>query len=120
VIIENTQAIEMCNIYRDILSGTMDAFASVISNNVNIVMKLLTVVTLIMNIPVLIASFWGMNTGVPFEGKAWGFWAVIGIAAVVTAIVSYFIIRATSSIKIDSVKKTAHRTRSRKQDQSKE
>jgi Mg2+ and Co2+ transporter CorA len=82
-------------------------------------MKLLTVVTLIMNIPVLIASFWGMNTGVPFEGKQWGFYVVLGIAAVVTAIVSYFIIRATSSIKIDSVKKT-HHARSRKQDQSKE
>ena len=105
VIIENSQAIEMCNIYRDILSGTMDAFASVISNNVNIVMKLLTIVTLIISIPTLIASLWGMNVTVPFEAVgAWGFWAVIGIAVVVTAVSSFFIIQATSSIKIDAPK----------------
>jgi magnesium transporter len=58
VIIENKQAIEMCNIYRDILSGTMDAFASIISNNLNIVMKLLTSLTVIIAIPTLIASLW--------------------------------------------------------------
>ena len=51
VIIENKQAIEMCTIYRDILSGTMDAFASVISNNLNIVMKLLTSITIMLTIP---------------------------------------------------------------------
>ena len=51
VIVENKQAIEMCNIYRDILSGTMDAFASVISNNLNIVMKLMTSITIIISIP---------------------------------------------------------------------
>ena len=51
VIIENKQAIEMSNIYRDILSGTMDAFASVISNNLNIVMKLLAAVTIVLTSP---------------------------------------------------------------------
>ena len=61
VIIENKQAIEMCTIYRDILSGTMDAFASVISNNLNIVMKFLTSVTIILAVPTLLASLWGMN-----------------------------------------------------------
>ena len=80
VIIENKQAIEMCNIYRDILSGTMDAFASVISNNLNIVMKLLTALTIVISIPTLIASLWGMNVGVPFAGEAHGFWIVSGIA----------------------------------------
>ena len=61
VIIENKQAIEMCTIYRDILSGTMDAFASVISNNLNIVMKVLTLITIILTIPTIVASLWGMN-----------------------------------------------------------
>ncbi|MDD4315768.1 MAG: magnesium transporter CorA family protein [Clostridia bacterium] len=84
VAIENRQAQEMCNIYRDILSGTMDAYASVISNNLNIVMKLLTSLTVILAIPTLIASLWGMNTGVPFEGKLWGFFAVVVFSLIMT------------------------------------
>ena len=60
VIIENKQAIEMANIYSGILSGTMDAFASVISNNLNIVMKFLATVTIVMSIPTMVASFYGM------------------------------------------------------------
>ncbi|WP_296879300.1 magnesium transporter CorA family protein, partial [Thomasclavelia sp.] len=60
VMIEIHQAIEMCNIYSNILSGTMDAFASVISNNLNIVMKVLTVITIVMAIPNIIFSFYGM------------------------------------------------------------
>ncbi len=79
VIIENKQAIEMCTIYRDILSGTMDAFASVISNNLNIVMKILTLITIIMTIPTIIASLWGMNVAVPFGSSPFGFWIVLGI-----------------------------------------
>lgn len=84
VAIENRQAQEMCNIYRDILTGTMDAFASVISNNLNIVMKLLTSLTVILAIPTLVASLWGMNTGVPWEGKLWGFFVVFGISLILT------------------------------------
>ena len=90
VIIENKQAIEMCNIYRDILSGTMDAFASVISNNLNIVMKMLASITIVMSIPTIVASFFGMNTGVPWEGNNFGFFIVIGISfalAGITALV---------------------------------
>ena len=60
-IIENKQAIEMAKIYSDILSGTMDTYASIISNNLNAVMKILTSVTFILAIPTLIASIWGMN-----------------------------------------------------------
>lgn len=62
VLIELHQAIEMCNIYSNILSGTMDAFASVISNNLNIVMKVLTVITIVMSIPNMVFGFYGMNT----------------------------------------------------------
>ena len=59
--VENRQAIEMANIYSDIQSGMMDAFASVISNNLNIVLKQLTIITIMLMIPTLIASFFGMN-----------------------------------------------------------
>ncbi|MGN0771578.1 MAG: magnesium transporter CorA family protein [Christensenellales bacterium] len=91
VAIDTKQAIEMCSIYRDILSGTMDAYASVISNNLNIVMKVLTSVTLIISIPTLIASFFGMNTGVPFEGKSWGFWIVVGISGIVSTLLALYL-----------------------------
>ena len=63
VLIEIKQAIEMSNIYLSILSGTMDAFASVISNNLNIVMKVLTSITIVMAIPTMIFSYYGMNIG---------------------------------------------------------
>jgi magnesium transporter len=73
VIIENKQAIEMANIYSSILSGTMDAYASVISNNLNIVMKFLTSFTIILSIPTMVASFFGMNVDVPFENNPHAF-----------------------------------------------
>ncbi len=111
VVIETRQAMEMCNIYRDILSGTMDAYASVISNNVNIVMKLLTVITIIITIPTLVASIWGMNVRVPFEDMAGGFWIVLGIAVVITAVISFFLIRATNSIRIKPPRQVKRRRR---------
>ncbi len=80
VIIENKQAIEMCAIYRDIMSGTMDAFSSIISNNLNIVMKILTSLTVVISAPMLVASLWGMNVPVPFAGSPYGFVIVLGIA----------------------------------------
>jgi magnesium transporter len=67
VLTENKQAIEMANIYSSILTGTMDAFASVISNNLNIVMKRLTIVSIALMIPTLIYSFYGMNVALPFQ-----------------------------------------------------
>ena len=88
VIIENKQAIEMAAIYREILTGTMDAFASVISNNLNIVMKLLTSITIIMAVPTMVASLWGMNVPVPFQYVSTGFYVVLGIALVITAVVA--------------------------------
>ena len=99
LIIENKQAIEMCNIYSNILSGTMDAFASIISNNVNLVMKLLTIITIILTVPTLIASFWGMNVPVPFEKNSLGFWIVVGIAVVVTLGVAFVLVKRTNRLK---------------------
>ncbi len=93
VIVENKQAIEMCQIYMDILSGTMDAFASVISNNLNIVMKLLTSITIILTIPTIIASLWGMNVPVPFTNNPFGFWIVMAIALCVSIFGVLFMIK---------------------------
>ena len=77
----------MANIYSNILSGTMDAYASVISNNLNIVMKVLSVITIVMSIPTMIASFYGMNVaGIPFADHPFGFWIIVGIALVITFI----------------------------------
>jgi magnesium transporter len=80
VVIENRQAIEMANIYSDILSGMMDAFASVISNNLNVVMKQLASITIILMIPTLVASMYGMNVPNNFEQSKWGFVVVILIS----------------------------------------
>ena len=91
VIIENKQAIEMANIYSNILSGTMDAFASVISNNLNIVMKFLTTITIVMSVPNIVFSAYGMNVnskGMPFASSPFGFWIAILIAAVICLIVA--------------------------------
>ena len=93
VIIENKQAIEMANIYSDILSGTMDAFASVISNNLNIVMKFLSAITIVMSIPTIISGFYGMNvneTGMPFAGSPWGFPIIILFAVMVSICVAFW------------------------------
>ena len=85
VIIEVEQAIEMSNIYSNILSGTMDAFASIISNNLNIVMKVLTSITILMAIPTMVSSFYGMNvSGLPFPN----FGSVVIVVVVLTSLVA--------------------------------
>lgn len=92
VIIENKQAIEMANIYSGILSGTMDAFASVISNNQNVVMKFLATITMVMSIPTMVASFYGMNVnsrGMPFADSPYGFAIVLGLTLVLTLLVAW-------------------------------
>ena len=67
VIIEVKQAIEMCSIYANVLSNTMDAFASIISNNLNIVMKVLTALTIVMALPNMVFGLYGMNVdGLPY------------------------------------------------------
>ena len=91
-IIENKQAIEMNKIYSDILNGTMDAYASIISNNLNGVMKILTSITIILAIPTMIASFWGMNVQVPFQYNRYGFFAMI-IFAIITTLISIIWLR---------------------------
>lgn len=91
VIIENKQAIEMANIYSGILNGMVDAFASIISNNLNIVMKFLATVTIVMSIPTMIFSAYGMNVkgaGMPFANSPYGFSIVIGFSLIVSIAVA--------------------------------
>ncbi|MCM8709660.1 magnesium transporter CorA family protein [Clostridium sp. SYSU_GA19001] len=89
VIIENKQAIEMANIYSNILSGTMDAFASIISNNLNIVMKFLASITIVMSIPTIMSGLFGMNVNVPWNESVtpFGFWYVLALTTIICLIV---------------------------------
>lgn len=86
-IVENKQAIEMSKIYSDILSGTMDASASMISNNLNVVMKFLAAITIVLSLPTMLASFWGMNVvNMPFTNNQYGFWIIMGVSVIVAGI----------------------------------
>ena len=90
-ITENRQAIEMVKIYSDILNGTMDAYASIISNNLNGVMKTLTSITIVLAVPTMISSFWGMNVPVPFQYNKFGFLIMITLAIVITLLVTWWL-----------------------------
>ena len=92
-ITENRQAIEMAQIYNNILGGTMDAYASIISNNLNGVMKTLTSITIILAVPTMISSFWGMNVGLPLQDNPFGFIVMISISIILTLIVSWWLKR---------------------------
>ena len=94
ITIENRQAIEMANIYSDILTGMMDAFASVISNNLNVVMKILTIVTLVLQIPMLTASIYGMNLGhLPMADNPHALFLTMGSSAIVAIIFGFVLFR---------------------------
>jgi magnesium transporter len=92
IIIDNGQALEMANIYTTILSGTMSAFGSIISNNLNITIQRLTLITIILTVPMVIASFFGMNVTVPYEnGNLLPFLGIILLSITVSfAVIAYF------------------------------
>lgn len=90
-IIENKQAIEMAKIYSDILNGTMDAYASIISNNLNRVMKYLTSITIILAIPTMVASYWGMNVRVPLQDNPWGFPIIFAFSIIIAIIATLWL-----------------------------
>ncbi|MHB1127397.1 MAG: magnesium transporter CorA family protein [Bacillota bacterium] len=93
VITENKQAIEMGDIYTSILSNTMAAFASVISNNLNIVMKYLTSVTIVLSIPVIVASLYGMNVHLPFERSPFAFIGILAVSTLLSSMIAIFFIK---------------------------
>ncbi len=90
IMIENKQAIEMVDMHRTILESMMDGFASVINNNVNQVMKFLAAITIILSIPTMLASFWGMNVDVPLSDGRYGFWYVVTASTILTILVILF------------------------------
>jgi magnesium transporter len=89
VLTENQQAIQMTSINTEILSSMMDAFASIISNNLNAVMKVLAALTIILNLPAIVAAFYGMNVSLPGEELEHAFLLVVGLAIALTAVAVY-------------------------------
>ena len=92
VIIENRQATEMADTYSGVINGTMDAYSSVISNNMNVVQKFIAIAAIVITIPSLIFDAYGMNIdGVPFENSPYAFIIVIVVAAIASMCVyQYF------------------------------
>ena len=90
-VIENRQAMEMATTYSEILNGMTDIFGTVVSNNLNNVMKLLTSITLIISIPTLIASIMGMNVTFPFNTGVYGFYGVVGVTSIITILVTIWL-----------------------------
>lgn len=90
--IELRQAQDTARIYSDILSGTMDAFASVISNNLNVIMKRMTAISLLLMIPTLIASLYGMNVHNGLEDSHYGL-SIIAIVSISFSILSFWMFR---------------------------
>ena len=90
LIVEFSQAKEMADNYTNILSSTLDAYASIINNNMNLVMKRLTSITIMISLPTLVASFFGMNVKVPFEGEMHGFWFAMAVSALLAALMAFY------------------------------
>lgn len=93
LVVDMSQALEMANIYANILSSTMDAFASIISNNQNMVLKRLTSITIILQFPVLIASIYGMNVPIPFQHNAHAFYIPIILALSISIIMGIYFMK---------------------------
>ncbi len=92
VIVENKQAIEMAKIYSDILNGTMDAYANIINNNMNSVMKFLSIITVVLTVPTIITGAIGMNlNGIPFAREAEGFWMMVACIVICTIVTGIYV-----------------------------
>ncbi|HMT96050.1 MAG TPA: magnesium transporter CorA family protein [Ferruginibacter sp.] len=89
LVIENSQALETANTYTNILSSTLDAYASIISNNQNLVLKRLATLTILLSIPVLIASIYGMNVPLPYQDSHFAFWIPTAVSLLILAYAIY-------------------------------
>jgi magnesium transporter len=89
LIVETSQALEMANTYTNILSSTLDAFASIISNNQNEVLKRLTTLTIVLTVPTLIASIYGMNVPIPYKDTPYAFWIPVIISLMILIVVGW-------------------------------
>jgi magnesium transporter len=90
IIVDNSQALEMSNVYTNILSGTMDAYASMVSNNLNVFIQRLTIITIVLMVPTLVASFYGMNVKLPFMDGKFTFYGLIMISIIIGGLLVWF------------------------------
>ena len=93
LIVDNSQALEMANIYTNILSSTLDAFASIIANNQNEVLKRLSVITIVLTFPVLVASIYGMNVPIPYSKSPYAFYIPVSLSLLISLIIGWFFLR---------------------------
>jgi magnesium transporter len=93
LIVDTSQALEMANIYTNILSSTLDAFASMIANNQNEVLKRLSVITIVLTFPVLVSSIYGMNVPIPFSDSPYAFYTPVILSIVISLVIGWFFLR---------------------------
>jgi magnesium transporter len=93
LIVDNSQALEMANIYTNILSSTLDAFASIIANNQNEVLKRLSVITIVLTFPVLVASIYGMNVPIPYAKSPNAFYIPVFLSLALSLVIGWFFLR---------------------------
>ena len=93
LIVDISQGLEMANIYTNILSSTLDAFASIIANNQNEVLKRLSVITIVLTFPVLVASIYGMNVPIPYQSSPHAFWIPIILSLGISLVIGWFFLR---------------------------
>lgn len=93
LLVDNSQALEMANIYTNILSSTLDAFASIIANNQNEVLKRLSVITIVLTFPVLVASIYGMNVPIPYSKSPYAFYIPVFLSLLISLVIGWFFLR---------------------------
>lgn len=93
LIVDNSQGLEMANIYTNILSSTLDAFASIIANNQNQVLKRLAVVTIVLTLPVLVSSIYGMNVPIPYSNSPYAFYIPVFLSLVISLVIGWFFLK---------------------------
>lgn len=93
LIVDNSQALEMANIYANILSSTLDAFASIIANNQNEVLKRLSVITIVLTFPVLVASIYGMNVPIPYASSPYAFYIPVFLSLLISLVIGWFFLK---------------------------
>src|SRR5205085_1420563 len=93
LIVDTSQALEMANIYTNILSSTLDAFASIIANNQNQVLKRLAVITIVLTFPVLVASIYGMNVPIPYARSPYAFYIPVFLSLALSLVIGWFFLR---------------------------
>src|SRR5436190_4491413 len=93
LIVDNSQALEMANIYSNILGSTLDAFAGIIANNQNEVLKRLSVITIVLTLPVLVASIYGMNVPIPYQDSKLAFYMPVGLSLIISLFIGWFFLK---------------------------